>query len=81
MFVVVLGYLGALGIVGFSLRSVWRALRHGQLHDRAAFALLAGANLALTAYALALGDPVFVLANGVSCVANLLIVLRAGRRD
>ena len=78
---ILLGYLGAAGIVAFATRSAYAAILGGRAadHDPLAFGVLAAAGVALTADAQGLGDPVFTLANGASALANSAVVAAAWR--
>lgn len=77
-----LGYIGAAGIVAFGLRSAQVAIMGGRAadYDPTAFAVLAASAAALGVYAISLGDPVFAIANIASALANgavAFVALRA----
>ena len=81
MLLMLIGYLGAMGIVGFSLRSAHAAVRKDAARklDPHSFVILAAASLLLCAYAVSLADPVFALANGASGVLNAIVATTAFR--
>lgn len=78
---IVAGYLGAIGIVAFGLRSAYAAFFGGNAAalNPLDFAMLAAAAALLALYAARLGDLVFLIANSVSAVTNAAVALAAFR--